>query len=159
MKKRGHDINSFSNKGKRGQAAMEFLMTYGWAILAAIIVVAALWLVIGNTGNLSGNRAILSQPFTVVAHQLDAPQSVLIEIRNGAGETVTIQSVTAGTCGSNTANLPRVVGNGDAEIFTVTCDSTYNSGDRITGDLSVTYNKQGSTLNQTSTGSIASSFS
>ena len=27
---------------KRGQAAMEFLMTYGWAILAAIIAIAAL---------------------------------------------------------------------------------------------------------------------
>ena len=27
---------------KRGQAAMEFLMTYGWAILAAIIVIGVL---------------------------------------------------------------------------------------------------------------------
>ena len=27
---------------KKGQAAMEFLMTYGWAILAAIIVIGVL---------------------------------------------------------------------------------------------------------------------
>ena len=27
---------------KRGQAAMEFLMTYGWAILVAIIVIGVL---------------------------------------------------------------------------------------------------------------------
>ena len=27
---------------RKGQAAMEFLMTYGWAILAAVIVIAVL---------------------------------------------------------------------------------------------------------------------
>ena len=27
---------------KKGQAAMEFLMTYGWAILAAVVVIGVL---------------------------------------------------------------------------------------------------------------------
>jgi len=30
-------------KSKKSQAAMEFLMTYGWAILAAIIAISVLW--------------------------------------------------------------------------------------------------------------------
>ena len=30
------------HNNKRGQAALEFLMTYGWAILSAIIVIGAL---------------------------------------------------------------------------------------------------------------------
>ena len=35
-----------SKSDKKGQAAMEFLMTYGWAILAAVIVVGVLWYLI-----------------------------------------------------------------------------------------------------------------
>jgi len=35
---------------KKGQAAMEFLMTYGWAILIAIIAIAALIAFGGGTG-------------------------------------------------------------------------------------------------------------
>ena len=29
---------------KRGQSALEYLVTYGWAILAIVIVAAVLWL-------------------------------------------------------------------------------------------------------------------
>ena len=30
-------------KKKKGQVAMEFLMTYGWAIIIILLAVAALW--------------------------------------------------------------------------------------------------------------------
>ena len=42
--KRENKFSTFSDLGnrKKGQAAMEFLMTYGWAILAAIIVIAVI---------------------------------------------------------------------------------------------------------------------
>ncbi len=35
-------------KKKKSQVAMEFLMTYGWAIFAALIVIGVVWWIIGN---------------------------------------------------------------------------------------------------------------
>jgi len=47
---------------KKSQVAMEFLMTYGWVILVAIIVVGVLRYLIGNPANLVGNNFKLSAP-------------------------------------------------------------------------------------------------
>ncbi|MDO8554284.1 MAG: hypothetical protein Q7S22_05730 [Candidatus Micrarchaeota archaeon] len=40
--------NSFKARHLKGQAAMEYLMTYGWAILVIVIVLAALWFLSGQ---------------------------------------------------------------------------------------------------------------
>src|SRR3989344_9416178 len=57
---------------RRGQAAMEFLMTYGWAILAAIIVIGVIaFYILPNLG--SGGSSNFQQPFYV------APEEVLIQ--------------------------------------------------------------------------------
>src|SRR3989338_1126940 len=51
---------------KRGQAAMEFLMTYGWAILAAIIAIGVLaYFGVFNPGRLTGAAILVAPPFNV----------------------------------------------------------------------------------------------
>ena len=63
---------------------MEFLMTYGWAILAAVIVVGVLWYMIGNPANLAGDSFKMSTPVAAIAVQ--AESGVLnLEWRNGGG--------------------------------------------------------------------------
>ena len=48
----------------KGQAAMEFLMTYGWAILAAIIAIGVLaYFGVFSPGKLVGSSAVLNNPF------------------------------------------------------------------------------------------------
>ena len=49
--------------GKRGQVAMEFLMTYGWAILIILIAVGALWMLGVFSPNVSTNCSI-DPPFS-----------------------------------------------------------------------------------------------
>ena len=79
---------------KRAQAAMEFLMTYGWAILAAVIVVGVLWYMIGNPANLAGNNFQVAAPFVGNAMNFDsAVGGMNLEIRNGAGEKVEVSSI------------------------------------------------------------------
>ena len=58
-------------KQRKGQAAMEFLMTYGWAILAAIIAIGALAAFgVFNMGNLGGGKAAISQPLYLMCNLL-----------------------------------------------------------------------------------------
>jgi uncharacterized protein (UPF0333 family) len=45
----------------KGQAAMEFLMTYGWAILAAIIVIGVLAIYFRPSA-LTSNNVIVTAP-------------------------------------------------------------------------------------------------
>ena len=49
---------------KKGQAAMEFLMTYGWAILAAIIAIAVLaYFGVFNPGRYASEYKCLAEKF------------------------------------------------------------------------------------------------
>lgn len=51
-------------KNQRGQAAMEFLMTYGWTILAAIIAIAILaYFGVFNPGQYTSDYKCLSEKF------------------------------------------------------------------------------------------------
>src|SRR3989344_3356497 len=74
----------------RGQAAMEFLMTYGWAILAAIIVIAVLAIYF-RPSNLVGQVSVLSPPFTSISQSITgSTETVIIEVKNNGAETVNL---------------------------------------------------------------------
>ena len=47
---------------KRGQAAMEFLMTYGWAILVVLIALSALFF-LGVFNPQTSNGCVVAAPF------------------------------------------------------------------------------------------------
>ncbi len=134
---------------KRGQAAMEFLMTYGWAILAAIIVVGVLWYLIGNPANLVGNNFKISAPLVANAMALSTTDAQL-EIRNGAAESITVTNITLGSC---TSAPDQAVAAGVLQSFTVTCAQT--SGDRVNYDVTIFYTTSGSSITQQATGSVS----
>jgi len=140
---------------RRGQAALEFLMTYGWAILAAVVVVGVLWYMIGNPANLAGNDFQVSVPFVAEAMAVDETGSVQLEIRNGGGNTVTIGAVniTLDAPDSCTADTGGDVAPGSTDTYTINC-ITFTSGERLSGDVKITYVESGSTLTQTATGTI-----
>ena len=67
---------------KKGQAALEFLMTYGWAILAAIIVIGALGSYFYFNQGASTN-VFVNAPFYGVSAQATVTDSLLkIEVEN-----------------------------------------------------------------------------
>ena len=74
---------------KKGQAAMEYLMTYGWAILIIIVVVAALYAM--GVFKVGKGTVPCSPCFSYFAY-VDYSDDTLV-IRNGA-RTITITSVT-----------------------------------------------------------------
>ena len=140
-------------KEKRGQAAMEFLMTYGWAILAAVIVIG----VLASFGVFSPSKyvptkCILSAPLGCVAVAADTG-GVDIEVRNGAGGSIDIDTITLTGCtGTVAPGLPVTMIDQNVTVYNINC--TLIAGEKFQGDLTVTYTSAGSAVAQTSSGSV-----
>lgn len=149
---------------QKGQAAMEFLMTYGWAILAAIIAIGVLaYFGVFSPGNFVAAAATVNAPFGINAHNI---------VTNSSGEFINLDMIqNSGGTLSNTT----VTTTGNGEFSGITCTSgavtTWNSGqevsvsldctggtlasgDSFSGDIVVAYHKQGSSLDLQTTGTI-----
>ena len=144
---------------KRGQAAMEFLMTYGWAILAAIIAIGVLaYFGVFSPGKYVGSSAVVTAPFYANAWSLSQASGATLELRNNGGETLNVTSVAytvtdpsdgsvACTEQTPSANVPS-----NALIsVTLPCPGL-STGDTFKADITISYRKSGSGVTLTSTG-------
>src|SRR3989338_3151168 len=106
---------------KKGQAAMEFLITYGWAILAAILVIGALAYVAFKPSTIVPNMCVVSTPFTC---ELGTASKTGIELalRNGGGDTFNVVSVDVAGCGTKT-DIGEVA-DGALKEFGIACNLT-----------------------------------
>ena len=157
---------------KRGQAAMEFLMTYGWAILAAIIAIGVLaYFGVFSPGQYVGSSAVVTAPWYANAWNVDdATEVVTTEFRNNGGENLDIQSFSiafsdpfSDTCTNTYAAPGLTVLSGDLQTITIdtdtvgVCDTatrTFAPGDTVRGDITIIYERPGSDVDLTSTGTI-----
>jgi uncharacterized protein (UPF0333 family) len=145
---------------RKGQAAMEFLMTYGWAILAAIIVIGVLAVYFRPSG-LSSGQTRLNPPLYSVAARADASDNnIQIDVRNDGdainvaigGLIVTLS--TGQTCTSNNAAVvPMSVGT-TSSFTTNACSGSLDvvQGTDYQGTIAISYTAAGSALVQTATG-------
>lgn len=135
---------------KRGQAALEFLMTYGWAILSAIIVIGALGSYFYFNQDES-TSVFVNAPFYGVAASA-AGSTLNLEIENKGGESLKNVTVGVTTCTSNSTGFNSSVSG--PQIVTLS-GCTMNSGDTFKGDITVSYLRPNSNLPLTSTGSVS----
>ena len=158
---------------RKGQAALEFLMTYGWAILAAIIVIGVLaYFGVFSPGKFIPTAAVLSPPLYANAWQVKnnvAPteDTVKIEIKNNGGDTITVtdfqlanvfhDNVAYTTC-SVADNVPtdlNLAPGATPITVSVNCGTGLASGKTFKADIAVKYKKIGGTLELSSTGTMA----
>ncbi|MFA5174452.1 MAG: hypothetical protein WC438_04700 [Candidatus Pacearchaeota archaeon] len=139
---------------KKGQAAMEFLMTYGWAILAAVIAIGVLaYFGVFSPGKYVTGNAVVNPPFYINAYNIKASDGVTLEIKDNGGEDYTLTSVVVSGCGTYSTSTPITT---DAPaVITVTCAPALTEGDTLSEDITITYTKEGSTVELTSTGTVA----
>jgi hypothetical protein len=83
---------------KKAQAAMEFLMTYGWAILVVLIVISALaYFGVLNPSNLVSEKCTFALPMSCtdyrVADGAGAADTVTVAIKNIGGEALTVSAI------------------------------------------------------------------
>ena len=149
---------------KKAQAAMEFLMTYGWAILAAIIVIGAIaYLYLSNVG---GEAAAVSAPFVIDDWKVTAGDAatskVDLIIRNGGAESITLNPAASGVkiagCDATgvafTTAPTDTLKSGESKTATVDCAAAIAAGSNFQSDIEITYKKSATGLDHKSTGSI-----
>ncbi len=123
---------------KRGQAAMEFLMTYGWAILAAVIAIGVLaYFGVFNPGNYISNMVTVNQPFGSSQELSITANSILFVLRNGGGSDADISSIVVSGCGTNSTNM--TLADGSSQLITIPCSPVLSSGDKFKGDITINY--------------------
>ena len=144
---------------KKSQAAMEFLMTYGWAILVVLVAIGAL----AYFGVLSPDRflpakCVLPPGLACIDFKIDsATDKVTIVLRNGLGadlKDVSFTTSSGGVANCPISNVDVVNNGGQIELTTgVTC-TAFAAGDKFNNDLVVKYTNKDSDLTKTVTGTI-----
>ncbi|MBW2967861.1 hypothetical protein KY362_05225 [Candidatus Woesearchaeota archaeon] len=143
-------------RNKKAQAAMEFLMTYGWAILVVLAAIAAL----AYFGVLSPDRflpekctlpsGVACLDFTGTTTQVD------MVIQNSAGFDMQGVSVYVN---SSTDNFACTDAGGDATLVdgekdTFSCTSLTLSSGKFKGTLSIDYTNAQTTMAHTKSGEL-----
>lgn len=139
---------------RKAQAAMEFLMTYGWAILVVLAAIGAL----AYFGVLSPDRFLPEKctlPSGVACLDFTySGSAIVMSIQNGAGFDMT--GVTVGVNGAGCANAtttgPTTLTNGQQGTFT-TVACTPASG-KFKGDVNLVYTNQQTGMSHTKQGEI-----
>ncbi|MEM4245548.1 MAG: hypothetical protein QW404_00855 [Candidatus Nanoarchaeia archaeon] len=142
---------------KRGQAAMEFLMTYGWAILVVLVAIAALaYFGVLNPSRFLPSSCTIAPGLSCDEFKISAGGTSTVIIRNGMGDNINMSVKLDGTdmtCDGVAGPNKALVLDGNQTTCTITL-SGLSEGDRYKADLDVTYVKQGGTLTFTKKGSI-----
>ena len=156
---------------KKGQSAMEYLMTYGWAILIVIIVAAALYaLGVFNPATYAGSRATgfanIGAPATG-QWKLGSttPDNFELNLKNNLASRLNFTAVTisvgATTCTNGDFDGSPFVSVGIGGTFKVEADcSGFTAGNTYTASVSLTYNNLDSGLTGfTETGTVTGTVS
>jgi hypothetical protein len=152
--------------GRKGQGAMEYLMTYGWAILVVMIVGVVLWqLGIFGGGPGAANTARGFGRIKVMEPSIKYTGSTLeFTIMNGAGQTITdlnmwVNISGPGGAGCDVVTSPPVSMDAGATAQTGWSCSAKSGGESFSVDVNVVYNitVAGTKVEHAETGTIRGS--
>ena len=144
---------------KRGQAALEFLMTYGWAILVVLVVIGALaYFGVLNPDSLVPDKCTLSTGISCDDFMIEN-NKITIKLGNGLGRRVKISRVEAKQIGGGADCINTTETTLDnSELATLelaksSCSIT-DTGRKPKFKLNVTYTYADSSLAHVSTGEL-----
>lgn len=151
---------------RKAQAAMEFLMTYGWAILVVLIVIGALaYFGVLDPGKLLPEKCV----FPTGLHCNDyfmTETAVALSIQNGMGRDIEILMIWVNetsknaleNCGNAGLAEDGNLSNGQTQTFNLACDNGpgggLRAGSKYKFDALLRYKYVGSTFNHTMEGDM-----
>jgi uncharacterized protein (UPF0333 family) len=139
-------------KRRKSQAAMEFLMTYGWAILVVLAAIAALaYFGVLSPEKFLPEKCILAPGIACVSHKVTPTDTTLI-LSNGLGRTITVTNIEVGGC-SKSFTTDMISGN--ESTFVMTSCNNGVSKDAYKGDITFKYTEKTTGLTKTVYGNIA----
>ena len=133
---------------KKGQAAMEFLMTYGWALLVVLVAIGALaYFGVLNPSKFLPNSCSLAPGFACNDFKASASTNVItIVVQNGLGDNLNtvnlyLSNVQGATCPATAfAPASTTINDGSSVQFTLGCTAnTLVKGTKLKSDLQIDY--------------------
>jgi len=130
-------------KSHNAQAAMEFLMTYGWAILVALIAVAALaYFGVLSPDMFLTKKCTLPTGISCLDYQVTSSRVTLV-LQNNFGASITINDVdVSGGSGSCSDTTSIELKNNEKAIFTALGCNNGDMGAGFRGEVNITYTKE-----------------
>src|SRR3989344_5481849 len=142
----------FIFQNNKSQAAMEFLMAYGWAILVVLVAIGALaYFGVLSPQKFLPERCILESGFSCVSHKVE-PSRITLIISNAKGRDITITNIKVADCESG---LSQDLANGAQSSFTVggSCSNGIQK-ERFDGEISISYTEKDTGLTKTAFGNL-----
>ncbi|MAF36504.1 hypothetical protein CL622_05300 [archaeon] len=136
---------------KRGQVAMEFLMTYGWAIIIILLAVAALWL-LGVFSPSVTTTCQIEAPFTC-QDAVISDNSIIINLGTAQTQSATVTSITV-----NGQACPTIINSAltPNTVTTVKClGLTLKEKEKTAIQITTSYKKKGGGLTHSAEGTIS----
>jgi len=127
---------------KKAQAAMEFLMTYGWAILVVLLAIAALaYFGVLNPGKYLPSSCTFNQPgLSCVEFKVDSTtNNVTLVIQNGMGQNLNSLNISiGGDCDGSTAGDGALTDT-EKEVFNINCGNPLTLDSKFKEDIIIQY--------------------
>ena len=143
---------------RKGQAAMEFLMTYGWALLVVLIAIGALaFFGVLNPSRFLPNSCSLAPGFACNDFKASASENtngvITVVVQNGLGENLNTVAMLlsnanpacagSGTTGGQAFAGPTSINDGASATYTLDCGTANplagKKGTKLKGDLQINY--------------------
>lgn len=141
---------------RKGQAALEFLMTYGWAILVVLAAIAALaYFGVLNPDRFLPEKCTLPSGLACLDFKGDTTSVTLI-VQNSLGFDINTLAVGLNGTGcvvSNQSSGPTHLINGEKGTFVFSTSCTPASG-KWRGVVTINYVNQDTSLSHTKTGEV-----
>ncbi|MBU4501736.1 MAG: hypothetical protein KKA79_04035 [Nanoarchaeota archaeon] len=153
---------------RKGQAAMEFLMTYGWAILVVLVAIGALaYFGVLSPARFLPSSCTIGPGFACEDFQVLAAGTWTINVRNGMGKALTgvdLDFDTVGLAPGGTgvgSCTPAAVPDGGLTVCTggVGSISVGTAGDKVKATINFDYSETGTgALAHTKTGLLTTTM-
>lgn len=126
--------------GKKVQAALEFLMTYGWAILIVLVAVGALtYFGVLSPDMLFSNKCSLPTGLVCLDYRVESYRAILV-LQNSLGGTVTIYKVTISANNQECSdNQTITLNNNEKAVYTITQCNNGAESQKFDGMINITY--------------------
>lgn len=140
MQKSGRDLPESNTRSHSSQAALEFLMVYGLAISAVLIVIASLsYFGVLRLDSFAPKKCILPPGIACIDYKVETHQIILV-LQNVYGETMTIDQVTVSSGNQQCSSTDSVtLQNKENVIFTITSCNNGAAGSKFNGAINIAY--------------------
>jgi hypothetical protein len=148
----------------RGQAAMEFLMTYGWAVVVMLVVIAVLfYLGIFSPSTTAPDVCVLPAGFSCHGFQVVDGGDFTLDLGQATGRPILVERIacSANENPTNWEDFDYRLKSGRNYMFTgITCfkeddSDTPEAGDYYNGFIFIDYTEEGTNIRHRIKGDIA----